>query len=135
MGQSKLQLILIKKKNFFWDTLPNYLIELPNSLPYHVPQFVPLPLAQAKNGDNQSSKYTHEGFSIFHLGDLRGGFFSTCSRCVLIMFPWGFPTSQVFPKDVPNSTSVLSHYGLPKVQLLHVYKLKKCPIGKFLFCN
>jgi hypothetical protein len=54
-----------KEKDFFWDTLPNYLIELTNSLPYHVPQFVALTLAQAKNGDNQSSKFTHEGSVFF----------------------------------------------------------------------
>jgi hypothetical protein len=75
MGQSKLQLILIKKKNFFWDRLPNYLIDLTNLLPYRVPQFVPFPLAQAPNGDNQSSKYTNEGSVFFIWGVWGEGFF------------------------------------------------------------
>jgi len=64
-------------------------------------------------------------------------FFSYCSHHVPMGFPKAFPSSQVIPQDIPNSTSVLSHMVLPKVHP-HVYKLKRVShrgAHLFLCCN
>jgi hypothetical protein len=54
--------------------------------------------------------------------------FSMCSQYVLSMFPWGFPSYQVVPQGIPNSTSILSHMVCRKFNS-HVYKLKGRLLG------
>ncbi len=98
----------------------------PNFCPCHQPR----PKTVTNSFGNRNSKCsqwegsacTHDG-SFFFLseGVLEGVFlgcfslvpnvFSTCSHQVPLRFP------KVFPKGVPNSTSILSHMVLPKVQL------------------
>jgi hypothetical protein len=57
--------------------------------------------------------------------------FSTCSHQVPLRFP------KLFPKGVPNSTSILSHVVLPKVQLsMYInWKIGCWRIQMFLLCN
>jgi hypothetical protein len=63
---------------------------------------------------------THDGPCFFLLGAGRGEFFCLssmfpmCSQHFFIMFPWGSSSSQIVPKDIPNSTSILTHMVCPK---------------------
>ncbi len=53
--------------------------------------------------------------------------FSMGSQSVIVTFPKGYPSSQSFPPDVPNSTSVLPLMVCPKFNS-HVCKRKRLPI-------
>jgi hypothetical protein len=76
----------------------------------------------------------HERFNFLLLeGEERGHYyyFSPCSQCVPIMFPWG---SQVIPQYFCNSISDLSHMVCPKFNS-DVYKLKRWVTGEYIcFC-
>jgi hypothetical protein len=103
----------------------------------YVPKFFPLPLAQAKNGDKQFWKQKiqaangkvrmHSWWALFFhfgVGEIIFGFlvpnvFLTCSHHI----PLRFLSSEVVPKGIPNSTSILSHMVCPKFNS-HVYKLR-----------
>ncbi len=99
----------------------------------YVPLFVPLPLAQAKNGDKQFWKQKFHaanekapyalmrGLLYFLFEGGRDFFvFFPCSQCFPIVFPRGSSSSQFVSLDVPNSTSVLSQVVCPKFNS-HVY--------------
>jgi hypothetical protein len=96
-------------------------------------EVVPLPFAQAKNGDKQfgnksscsqweGSACTHAGSSFFLLGEGTEGFFFVfslfpmCYYHVPIEFQFlsGSQSSQLVTQDVPNSTSELFHMVCPK---------------------
>jgi hypothetical protein len=90
-----------------------------------VPQFVTLPLAQAKQFWKQKFHAANEkdqhalmrALVFFFLEGEDFMFFFYGSHHVPMGFPKAFPSSQVVPQDIPNSTSVVSHMVLPKVQL------------------
>ncbi len=106
-----------------------------------VPQFLPLPLAQAKNDDEQfwklkfhatnekGKRCTHERSNYFFLFEEGGKdcfrLFLMCSHDVPMMFlPAYQKVPHVVPQHVHNSMSDVSHMVCPKFNS-HVYELKK----------
>jgi hypothetical protein len=110
-----------------------------------VPQFVTLPLAQAKQFWKQKFHAANEkaqhalmrGLVFFFLEGEDFMFFFYGSHHVPMGFPKASPSSQVVPQHIPNSTSVLSHMVLPKVQLPCIQTRKAGDRGAHLFlcCN
>jgi hypothetical protein len=71
-------------------------------------------------------------YQVYCIANLVFVFFFSYSQCVPIMFPWD---SQVFPKDVPNTASDLSHMVCLNFNS-SVYKLKRWARPQLpLFCN
>jgi len=109
-----------------------------------VPQFVTLPLAQAKqfwkqkfHAANEKAQHALMRGLVFFFLEAEDFFFSYCSHHIPMGFPKASPSSQVVPQDFPNSTSVLSHMVLPKVQLPCIQNRKAGHRGAqlFLCCN
>ncbi len=76
----------------------------------------------------EGSACTHDGPCFSPLQGWVGGVFKkfflvlNVFQHVLIMFPWGSPSSQVIPEGVPNSISILFHMVCPKFNS-HIHKL------------
>jgi hypothetical protein len=98
---------------------------------FYVPKFLPLPLAQAKNGDKQFWKQKihvangkvriHSWWAMFlHFGGGVNYFWFSCSQCVLNMFSsYSLEVHKFQSHSWKNSQYHLNFipYGLPKVQL------------------